>query len=223
MLKLTRCPRRLPAACLTALIALAAAPPAFAQLGGKDDEATGGKAEEAHGGKRPPEANGGTTPAPAGPPAAAIEGPPAAAVPVPTAGYVFPIRGRHSFGAAINRFGAGRGDHAHRGHDVFAAAGTPVVAARGGRVTHRAFQAAAGHYVVIETDDGTDHVYMHLQSPGTVTPGQTVQTGQPIGRVGCTGRCSGPHLHFEVWVGRWYGGGRPIDPLPRLRAWDAIS
>lgn len=171
--------------------------------------------------------SGGTTPAAPAPPGSAPGSPPRIdngtfPAPPPTAtGYVFPIRGAHSYGTAINRFGAGRGDHSHQGHDVFARAGTPVLAARGGRVSHRAFQAAAGHYVVIQADDGTDHVYMHLQAPGVVRPGQPVSAGQPVGRVGCTGRCSGDHLHFEIWVGRWHGGGRPVDPLAHLRAWDA--
>jgi murein DD-endopeptidase MepM/ murein hydrolase activator NlpD len=53
-----------------------------------------------------------------------------------------------------------------------------------------------------------------------VTEGQRVRIGAPLGQVGNTGVSFGPHLHFEVWVGGgWYTGGRPIDPLPLLRAW----
>ena len=36
---------------------------------------------------------------------------------------------------------------------------------------------------------------------------------------GTTGGSTGPHLHFEIWVGGWFAGGRPIDPLPLLQAW----
>lgn len=143
--------------------------------------------------------------------------------PVAVTGYVFPIRGRHSYGTSINRFGAPRSGHTHQGQDVLAAAGTPLVAARGGRVTHRSFQGAAGYYVVIAADDGTDHVYMHLQGPARVSPGERVQAGEPIGRVGQSGDATAPHLHFEVWTAHWYDGGHALDPLARLRAWDALS
>ena len=144
-------------------------------------------------------------------------------VPVAVSGYVFPIRGRHSYGTSINRFGAPRSGHTHRGQDVLAPAGTVLVAARGGRVTHRSFQGAAGYYLVIAADDGTDHVYMHLRGPARVAPGDRVRAGEPVGLVGQSGDATAPHLHFEVWTAHWYDGGRPLDPLPRLRAWDALS
>jgi murein DD-endopeptidase MepM/ murein hydrolase activator NlpD len=144
-------------------------------------------------------------------------------VPVAVTGYVFPIRGPHSYGTSINVFGAPRAGHRHQGQDVLAPAGTLLVAARGGRVTHRAFQGAAGNYLVIAADDGTDHVYMHLLGAARVSPGEKVRAGEPIGRVGQSGDATAPHLHFEVWTAHWYSGGRPLDPLPRLRAWDALS
>ena len=50
-----------------------------------------------------------------------------------------------------------------------------------------------------------------------------MRTGQRIADVGSTGESSGPHLHFEVWVGGWYAGGHPIDPLPLLEAWSGVS
>jgi murein DD-endopeptidase MepM/ murein hydrolase activator NlpD len=53
-----------------------------------------------------------------------------------------------------------------------------------------------------------------------VREGQRVSTGQRLGDVGSTGDATGPHLHFEVWVGGWYTGGHPIDPLPILRGWE---
>jgi len=173
-------------------------------------------------------ANGGTVPESPDPqidrpPITPPSGAPVPSVPVSTTGFVFPISGSHSFGTAINRFGAPRDGHTHQGQDVLAPMGTPLVAAHAGRVSHRGTQAAAGNYLVIEGTDGNDYVYMHLQAPATVAPGETVRAGQGVGRVGCTGSCSGPHLHFEIWVGHWYAGGHPVDPLANLRAWDTAT
>jgi murein DD-endopeptidase MepM/ murein hydrolase activator NlpD len=53
-----------------------------------------------------------------------------------------------------------------------------------------------------------------------VREGQTVKTGQLVGYVGTTGSSSACHLHFELWDGLWWNGGRAIDPLPFLKAWD---
>ena len=80
--------------------------------------------------------------------------------------HIFPIRGAHDFGGAGGRFGAGRAGHIHQGQDTFAKCGTPLVAARGGRVKFKAYHALAGNYIVID-GDGTDvdYVYMHLAQP----------------------------------------------------------
>lgn len=138
--------------------------------------------------------------------------------------YVFPVRGAHNYGGDQSRFGASRGGRSHQGHDVFARTGTPLVAARGGKVAWKRYQGSgAGHYLVIRGDDGTDYVYMHMRTAALVSEGQTVTTGQPIGEVGCTGSCSGAHLHFEMWTAHWYDGGRPFDPLPYLKRWDSYS
>jgi len=139
--------------------------------------------------------------------------------------HKFPVRGRHDFGGEMARFGSGRPGHAHQGHDVFAACGTPMVAARGGVVRWKSFQSRAGNYLVID-GDGTDvdYAYMHLQQPAIVDRGERVVTGQRIGDVGDTGAASACHLHFELWTGPgWYEGGKPVDPLPFLRLWDTQS
>ena len=52
--------------------------------------------------------------------------------------------------------------------------------------------------------------------------GDRVATGQRLADVGSTGSSSGPHLHFEIWSGAWYGGGHAIDPLPDLKRWDRL-
>ena len=136
--------------------------------------------------------------------------------------HVFPIRGRHDLGQTrTNNFGGGRN---HEGQDMFAACGTPLVAARGGTVKIARREARAGNYVVIQRQDGGSEVYMHLRSLPLVTAGERVYTGDPLGEVGDSGDAVGCHLHFEEWTAPgWYEGGRPYDPLPDLRRWDAWS
>jgi murein DD-endopeptidase MepM/ murein hydrolase activator NlpD len=136
--------------------------------------------------------------------------------------HVFPLRGPHYYGEGAARFGGGRG---HQGQDVFGTCGTPIVAARGGRVEFRGFQSAAGNYLVIDgARTGVDYGYMHLRAPALVKEGERVRTGQLIGYVGDTGDASACHLHFELWTAPgWYNGGAPYDPLPSLRSWDRTS
>jgi Peptidase family M23 len=138
--------------------------------------------------------------------------------------HAFPVAGVFDWGSDGSRFGAKRDGHSHQGQDLAAAEGTPVVAPRGGLVEVVQYQArGAGHYVVVDSDDEDyDYVFMHLRSGSiTVEQGDRVRTGQRIGEVGNTGSSTGAHLHFEIWVGGWYTGGEPIDPLPLLQAWAA--
>jgi murein DD-endopeptidase MepM/ murein hydrolase activator NlpD len=138
----------------------------------------------------------------------------------------FPLVGPFDYGGEGSRFGAPRQGHTHRGQDLAAAEGTPVVAPRGGVVEAVQYQAGGGgHYVVVDGEgEDRDYVFMHLRSGSIVVEErQRVRTGQRLAEVGSTGHSTGPHLHFEVWVGGWYDGGEPIDPLPLLRAWDAWS
>jgi murein DD-endopeptidase MepM/ murein hydrolase activator NlpD len=137
-------------------------------------------------------------------------------------GHEFPVRGPHYFGEFAARFGGGRG---HQGQDVFAACGTPLVAARGGVVKFKQYHSAAGHYIVIDGErTGIDYGYMHLRDAALVDAGERVRTGQLLGYVGQTGRASGCHLHLEMWnAPGWYDGGKPFDPLPHLLAWDKTS
>ena len=135
---------------------------------------------------------------------------------------IFPVQGVWDLGGEDARFGAGRAGHTHQGQDIIAAAGTPVVAPRGGFVSWRAYQArGAGHYIVLHGDDARDYVFMHLQDGSLlVQKGQAVAAGQPLGAVGATGRADGAHLHFEIWPGGWFADdSQPIDPLPELLAW----
>ena len=130
-----------------------------------------------------------------------------------------PLAGAFDYGGADARFRARRRGHRHQGQDLTAAAGTTVVAPRGGVVEAVRYQAkGGGHYVVIDGDgEDRDYVFMHLRAGSIpVRAGQRVRTGQLLGEVGSTGASSGPHLHFEIWAGGWTSG-RPLDPLPLLR------
>ena len=139
------------------------------------------------------------------------------------ADHLFPIRGPHDLGQTrTNWFGGGRG---HQGIDMFARCGTRLAAARGGRVQDAGYHRSAGYYLVIDgRRTGLDYVYMHMRSPSLVKTGQRVFTGQKVGEVGDSGNADGCHLHFELWSAPgWYQGGRPLDPRPRLAAWDRYS
>ena len=138
----------------------------------------------------------------------------------------FPVPGPHSYGGSGSRFGAPRSGHTHQGQDMAAACGERLYASETGQVAAKAYQASgAGHYLVIQgTVTGTAHVYMHLMKASWAQKGQTVYAGQQIGKVGTTGSSTGCHLHFERWTAPgWYVGGKPYDPLPELRYWDAYS
>ena len=86
----------------------------------------------------------------------------------------------------------------HDGLDIAKPWGTPVYAARSGRVTEAGWTEGYGQLIVIRHSDGGSTRYGHL-SKIYVKPGQIVQRGKTmIGRVGSTGLSTGPHLHFEV-------------------------
>jgi murein DD-endopeptidase MepM/ murein hydrolase activator NlpD len=136
--------------------------------------------------------------------------------------HMFPVRGPHDYGEPTAAFGGGRG---HKGQDVFANCGTPLVAARGGVVKFKQYHSRAGHYIVVDGDaTGDDYAYMHLRDAALVNKGDHVYTGQPIGFVGDTGQAHGCHLHLEMWrAPGWYSGGQAFDPLPQLQLWDKAS
>jgi murein DD-endopeptidase MepM/ murein hydrolase activator NlpD len=138
-------------------------------------------------------------------------------------GAVFPVRGPHSFGGPENRFGAGRVGHIHQGQDVLASEGLEVLAPLPGPIIATGYQAGgAGWYVAEQAGDGLSFFYAHCQAGSVaVRAEQSVRAGQRLCLVGQTGDATGPHLHFEIWVGGWHvGDGHPVDPLPYLEAWD---
>ena len=130
---------------------------------------------------------------------------------------VFPLLGRPDWGEADARFGAYRGGHVHEGQDVFARAGTPLVAVRDGRVVETGDNGGRGNYIAIWSRHvHTTFVYLHMLRPARQHPGDRVRRGQRVGAVGCTGSCWGDHLHFEVRRGRGTTG-RSHDPMPLLK------
>jgi murein DD-endopeptidase MepM/ murein hydrolase activator NlpD len=177
-------------------------------------------------GHKPPQPKVARRPAARGP-AASRPQPPASSV--TTVAGTFPVQGPFSFGGDDARFGAGRPGHIHQGQDVVAASGEPLVAPVAGTVIWKANQpGGAGIYLVVRgagSGVARDYVLMHIKR-GTVlvAPGQAVSQGQQLAQVGATGDASGPHLHFEIWLGGWYArDGAPIDPLPQLQRWAGLS
>ena len=86
----------------------------------------------------------------------------------------------------------------HNGVDMACASGTPIYAAKSGKVTVASYQAGgAGNYVSINHGDGFSSIYMHM-TRYIVSAGQYVNAGQVIGYVGSTGISTGPHLHFGI-------------------------
>jgi Meckel syndrome type 1 protein len=99
-----------------------------------------------------------------------------------------------------------RGGRNHDGIDLAAPTGTPVQAAACGTVSLAGQQGGYGNIVCITHTSQFSTCYAHLSRFG-VSSGARVQQGQVIGYVGCTGSCTGPHLHFETRV-----GGQARDP-----------
>ena len=101
-------------------------------------------------------------------------------------------------GTVTSNFGP-RGGRNHDGIDIAAPTGTPVRAAACGTVSLAGQQSGYGNIVCITHTSQFSTCYAHLSRFG-VTNGAQVQQGQVIGYVGCTGSCTGPHLHFETRV-----------------------
>ncbi|WP_213422286.1 murein hydrolase activator EnvC family protein [Bhargavaea massiliensis] len=104
----------------------------------------------------------------------------------------------------------------HRGVDIANATGTPIVAAGNGIVSKTGSHPTLGNYIMItHSVDGKTMttVYGHLSAIST-SKGAQVSKGQFIGRMGSTGRSSGPHLHFEVHIGNYGNAVNPMRYVP---------
>jgi murein DD-endopeptidase MepM/ murein hydrolase activator NlpD len=121
-----------------------------------------------------------------------------------SAGFIWPVSG-----PITSPFGW-RWGRMHEGIDIGVPYGTPIHAAAAGTIIYCGWEEGYGNLVVIDHGNNLATAYGH-QSSIAVSCGEQVSQGQVIGYVGCTGHCTGPHLHFEVRV-----GGNPVDPLGYL-------
>jgi len=126
---------------------------------------------------------------------------------------IWPVVGNleSGFGGRRNPFG-GSSYEFHAGQDIDAQTGDPVVAGASGKVTFVGWQNGYGQLIVIDHGGGLTTRYGHL-SHIDVAQEQTVGRGQFIGRVGSTGRSTGPHLHYEIRI-----NDQPVNPLQYLLA-----
>lgn len=95
----------------------------------------------------------------------------------------------------------------HKGLDITAPTGAPVLAPARGVVSFAGLDGAYGLSLTINHGQGLVTHYAHLQKTD-VKEGQTVERGQPVACVGVSGRTTGPHLHYEVRM-----AGAPVDPM----------
>lgn len=108
---------------------------------------------------------------------------------------IFPVAGENSY---IDSWGYARsGGRSHKGTDIMAAAGTPVVAVKDGTV-QSGTNSLGGNTIWLTAEDGTRYYYAHLQSIDVASG--AVKAGDVIGTVGSTGNASAsaPHLHFQI-------------------------
>jgi murein DD-endopeptidase MepM/ murein hydrolase activator NlpD len=100
--------------------------------------------------------------------------------------------------------------HFHKGIDLIAGYGSPIVAAAGGKVTATGYEGAFGIRVEVTDSFGLVEIYAH-EAQVAVTVGQEVQQGEKIGYVGSTGLSIGTHLHFQLEI-----AGVPTAPGPLI-------
>lgn len=127
---------------------------------------------------------------------------------------IWPVAGGEatdSFGGRRDPFG-GSSSEFHSGQDISAERGTPVYAAGIATVKFAGTQSGYGQIVILDHGDGITTRYGHL-SKIEVVSGQQLARGEMIGRVGSTGRSTGPHLHYEVRINE-----EPVNPRAYLPA-----
>jgi len=115
-----------------------------------------------------------------------------------------------AMGRLTDRFGW-TGTRWHTGIDIAASWGTPIYSAAAGTVVFAGWRGSLGYMVSIDHGEGWQTRYGHMAQQPDVVEGQWVDRGQLIGYIGCTGWCTGPHVHFEILY-----GGAHTDPLDYL-------
>ncbi len=106
--------------------------------------------------------------------------------------------------------------YGHYGIDIDGSTGDPIYAGAAGTVTFAGWKNNGGGYQVwIAHGSGVYSTYNHM-SGVSVGRGQSVGKGQRVGRMGASGYATGSHLHFEVWKGPIWNGGRRVNPLAYL-------
>jgi murein DD-endopeptidase MepM/ murein hydrolase activator NlpD len=134
--------------------------------------------------------------------------------PPPSSGGACPVAGAVSFS---DSYGAPRsGGRAHRGVDMIAARGTPIVAIYSGTIRRMSTSALGGITLWLRSENGDQFYYAHLDSYGEISTGQSVAEGSVLGYNGSTGNAPDwlPHLHFE-----WHpGGGSAVNPYQLVRS-----
>jgi murein DD-endopeptidase MepM/ murein hydrolase activator NlpD len=134
-----------------------------------------------------------------------------------TAGFTWPVTGRLSGIYGSQRILNGKPRRPHFGVDIAAPKGTPIVAASDGRVVlvHQGMF-FTGKTVMIDHGLGVGTLYIHMDAID-VKKGDTVRRGQQIGRVGMTGRATGPHLHWGLtWRGLSLDPALLVGSMPKV-------
>lgn len=119
--------------------------------------------------------------------------------PPPTLAMVQPTPGRRSSSFGLRRYFNGEARSPHGGMDIAAPVGTPVVAATAGRVIDVGDYFFSGRTIVLDHGAGLLSLYAHL-SQVNIDNLQNIAAGAPIAKVGATGRVTGAHLHFSVYL-----------------------